>query len=391
MATRDIWPKGIKPRGSGLQIKIWGKGGKLRHSETHTCDPLKPASLAAAIKRREYLLAKQRLGQSLVDGDGGIESFREVAGRWLGSLQIDHETIRGYWRIMNQHWIPAYGSQPLSDITQASIIEKLAATGTTVKTQKNIVGPLRQVLKHGGCNPNPANNITWPRTKTQKRKTQRYLPAERAKIVSRLQKLTDKATLLGREKPTQKNESAAHWACQANVYFSLLFATGLRPGEALGLLWTDYDGEYIDVSKQYTRGKAKDTTKTGHDRQVYVPKWVRPLLDSHPTRFQEGPLFVGKRRGPLKDTKRLNPFWKQAHVKERLPLRDPYVCRHSRASEMLSQGVEPVYAAEQLGHTVQTFHNEYASFVKEYRGKRDMSRFEGVTELLPHKTEGLNI
>lgn len=385
--NEEFRSKGIVYRGNGFQIKIWGKKGQLAHSETLQV-PYSKAGFTKAVKRREYLTSRKKMGLSLREHDGGIQTFAEVAERWLASLQIDQDTIRGYWNILNQYWMEPYSRLPLCEITQADVMERLAATKLAIKTQKNIVGPLRQVLKHGGANPNPANEINWPKKKAIKRKAQRYLPEERRKIVEALAALSVKFSAIASQNPTQKARSDAHWADQSQIFFPLLFATGLRPGEALGIQWSDYDGENISITKQYTRGKAKDATKTGHDRIVYVPTWVRPILDSHSTRFKAGPLFVGKRRSQLKDTKRLNPIWQEAHRLARVPLREPYVCRHTRASELLSNGVDPAEAAAQLGHSTQMFLETYSTFVAEYQGKRDMSRFESKTEHLP--TQHLN-
>jgi integrase len=380
MATKSV-STGVTYRGKGYEITIWGKNRTRDYYEKIIGPPTK-AGKAEAIKKREHLIKRKNMGLSLYEGDGKTETFGQVADRWYKSLQIDADTEVGYWNMLAQHWLPVYENFPLSEITQADIIERLAATGLAVKTQKNITGPLRAVLRHGGANPNPANDIAWPKRMGKKRKTQRYTPDERRALVLRFGRMAVHAALLAKEKPTHKNQSTAHWEDQAQTFFPLLFATGMRPGEALGLLWRDYNGEYIDISKQYTRGKGKDVTKNGHDRVVFVPTWVRPIIDKHSTRLAGGPIFTGFNGGPLKDTKRLNPVWDIAHDKERVPRRDPYVCRHSRASELLSNGVSPAEAADQLGHTAAMFLDSYATFVAEFCGKRDMSKFEAMEKVV---------
>jgi integrase len=378
MVSKPIQLKGISYRGKGYEIRISGKGGKLEYFEKIQGPPTK-AGQKDAITRRDYLIRRKDMGLSLREGDGRKETFAQVADRWFKSLQLDPDTEAGYWNTLALHWLPHYENLALDEITQADILERLAATGLAVKTQKNITGPLRAVLKHANTNPNPAVGINWPKRKGKKRKTQRYTPDERVRIVQRLSKMAIHSALLAEEKPSQKTRSSAHWADQAQVYFPLLFATGMRPGEVLGLLWRDYDGEYINVEKQYTRGRAKDSTKTGHDRSVYVPSWVRSILGGHSTRLAGGPIFTGYKGCALKDTKRLNPVWEIAHDKERIPCREPYVCRHTRASELLSQGVPAAEAADELGHSTQMFLEVYASFVEEFCGKRDMSKFESRT------------
>ncbi len=390
MAPKSLRRPGVRYRGKGWQIRIWGRGGKLEHCETQE-GPYSNAGLAAAAKRREHLLSRKRLGLPLVEREEGSPIFRDVAARWLASLQIDPDQIRKYWNILNARWLPAYGAWPVSEITTPDIREKLASFGVGVKTQKNYLTPLRGVLVHGEVNPNPADAIKWPnaaRGKGRLDKVQRYLPEEREAVLGQLDKFAAHHARLAEEKPTQKNRVDAHWSAQATFYFRVLFGIGLRPGEALALCIEDYDGEFIWIDDQYTRGKHKDTTKTGHARRVYVPKALRPYLDQHPAQFTGGPLFRGYQGDVLKDTKRLNPWWKRAHAHRnvRLPLRNPYTCRHTRAAELLSQGVSPAEAAYELGHSIKMFLEIYSEFIDQYRANRDYSRFESVTSPLPHKS-----
>lgn len=297
----------------------------------------------------------------------GAEVFADVAQRYLNALQISDGEIKLQTRYLNTYWMPDFGARLVTDITTAEIREVLAGMGVKFKTQQNRLQPLRGVLDHAGITPNPAKGITWPRSKRkgQKERVERYRPAERQALIEHLDALTDRYTGV-----------KAHWAAQARVYFPLLFATGLRPGEALGLNWTDYDGEFLNVESQRSDSQEKDSTKTGERRTVYVPQWVRGRLDSHPTRFAGGAIFIGVKGGALAYTDQLNTIWRTAHEKARMRYRRPYVCRHTRAAELLSNGVTPAEGAQELGHSVQMFLQIYSEFIEEYRGARDYSRFE---------------
>ena len=46
---------------------------------------------------------------------------------------------------------------------------------------------------------------------------------------------------------------------------------------------------------------------------------------------------------------------------------------------MLSTGVDPGDAAKQLGHTLAMFYQTYSEWIEEYSGKRDLARFDGVS------------
>lgn len=360
------WPTGIRPRGRGLEITIW-KGSQRAYCEIVACDPHSKADLSSAVRRRDNLKARLRAGLPLRKEPTGAQVFADVAQRYLDALQISKGEIDLHTRYLNTYWMPVFGNRLVTDITTADIREVLAGMGVKFKTQQNRLQPLRGVLEHAGANPNPAKGISWPRSKrkSQRERVERYKPAERATLIEHLDKLA------ARHKGTK-----AHWAAQARVYFPLLFAVGLRPGEALGLDWADYDGTFLNVDTQRSDSQEKETTKTGERRTVYVPQWIRSRLDSHTTRFAGGPIFVGVKGGALAYTDRLNEVWREAHKKARLRYRVPYVCRHTRAAELLSNGVTPAEGAQELGHSVQMFLQTYSEFIEEYRGARDYSRFE---------------
>jgi integrase len=351
------WPVGIRPRGRGIEIRVW-RHGKVAYSETLQGDPYKKSDLASAVKRRDELISRQRLGLPLFEGDIGKRTFLDMAQRYLNSLDIDYQTIRGYHNQLVQHWEPAFGSWPIDEITTAHIKDVLGSLNLAQKTKKNILIPLSRVFAYAGVMPNPAAGVTFGKRK--KAPVERYRPAERDKVLEKLE---------GQDK----------------VYFALLFATGLRPGEACALQWSDWDGEQLHISKQITRGKKKARTKTFADRRVYVPQWGRPLLLAHPTRFEGGYIFQNSEGNPYRQTRYLNKAWAKAHKAARIRLRVPYVCRHTRAAELLSMGVAAADAASQLGHSVQVFLNTYSEFIVEYADRQDFSRFESTTAQVQSK------
>jgi len=287
-----------------------------------------------------------------------------VAQRYLNTLDIDPSTIDGYTNQLNQHWIPAFGGWPVDEIKTAQIKDVMGRMKLAQKTKKNVLIPLSGVLGYAGMIPNPAAGVTFG--KRQKTRVERYRPGERDKVLAKL-KGQDKA------------------------YFSLLFATGLRPGEACALEWTDWDGEQLRISKQITKGKKKARTKTFADRSVYVPLWVRPVFLALETRWKGGHVFLNSEGNPFHQTRYLNKAWKTAHKSARIRLRVPYTCRHTRAAELLSMGVTPADAASQLGHSVQVFLNTYSEFIVEYAGKQDFSRFEPATAQIPNnRADGID-
>lgn len=351
------YPKGIRPAGRGLRIRIW-KGGKLAHSEILPGD-LGKTHIAAAVKRRNDLAAMVRLGIALHEDDHGIRPFASVAQDYLSALEAKRSTSLSYENILNRYWLPAFGRWPVDRITASDIKLAIASVNVSSKTKRNLLIPLRGALAFGGVNPNPCDGLRLKRH--QKPPVSRYTPEERAALIERLEG-------------------------QTQAYFALLFATGLRPGEALGLTWPDWDGEELSISKQITRRRKEPSTKTSMRRRVFVPTWARPYINALPSRFAGGHMFVNTQGKPYLDTDVFNETWRKAHTRARIPYRIPYTCRHTRAAELLSAGIDPADAARQLGHSTEMFLRTYSEFMVEYAANKSRSRFD--TDKIPTKIFG---
>jgi len=348
---KRTWPTGIRPSGRGIQIRIW-RNRQAIHSETVKGDPYNPRDLAAAVKRRDELQARIRLGLPLfASDDAPNKTLAQAAQGYLDSLDAKRSTSVGYETMLNRYWLPTLGEWPVTEITCAKVKELLAALKVSAKTKKNVLVPLRGVLDHIGMQPNPVTGIEF--RKRQKPAVDRYTPAQRADLMNALHD-------------------------QPKVYFAILFGCGLRPGEALALQWPDYDGEELEISKQITRRRLENSTKTSTRRRVYVPTWVRTIINEHSTRFAGDWLFLNSAGGRFRDTDTMNEAWRKAHKKARIPYRVPYVCRHTRAAELLSTGITPADAAKQLGHSPEMFLRIYSEFIEQYSRNQDRTRFEGI-------------
>lgn len=333
--------KNIRPTANGYQIRIRSAG----YTYTETIRGKTKSALTEAVKRRDWLLARKQAGLPLRDEQSELRLFGETAEEYLDTLEGRQSTLIEYYRILNNFWRDLW-KRPIQEIAGADIKRILAGMDVSGKTKRNRLIPVYGVFKYAGLGA-PFIKIA----KQQRKAVDRYTPAERKKLLGKL-------------------------SGQELVYFALLFATGLRPGEALALEWSDYMGGRISVTKSISKRKL-GPTKTGVRRTVYVPQYIRPILNNHPTRFAGGYIFRNSQDGPFLDADNFNREWRLAHRKARIPYRIPYTCRHTRAAELLSAGVQPAAAAKQLGHSVEMFLRVYSEFLEEY-SNQDMSLFEGV-------------
>ena len=128
------------------------------------------------------------------------------------------------------------------------------------------------------------------------------------------------------------------------VFMSLLYGTGLRLGEALGLRLEDIDGERRQL--RVIKGKG------AKDRYVAIPDCLLEELRAyyrvyHPRHY----LFNGKVLGQVWSQRAAQWSLNQARESAKIARRvSPHVLRHCYATHHLESGTNLVFLKEQLGH-----------------------------------------
>jgi len=171
---------------------------------------------------------------------------------------------------------------------------------------------------------------------------------------------------------TIKKEETAHFlkTCQEHhpddyPLFLTMFRSGLRLGEALALRWSDVDwhGRLFLISKSYRRQKFSGT-KTGKTRRVdmsnQVVEALKNLREKGNTLSKREALASGwndvdgiifhNGKGQPRGQNSVRYIYKQVLRKAGLRKIRSHDSRHSYASQLLSDGVSPVYVKDQLGH-----------------------------------------
>ncbi len=161
----------------------------------------------------------------------------------------------------------------------------------------------------------------------------------------------------------------------------LLIATGARRGEIMGLKWSavDFTKNTIEIKDNLLRTKEKgtytDTPKNGKSRYVAVDPSVMKLLVQHRReqavlRFKKGEFWIdgdfcftqfnGKPMNPNSITDYLWKFSK----KYGLPHIHPHKFRHTQASILIAEKVDPITVSKRLGHKqVSTTQNIYGHLI----------------------------
>ena len=146
----------------------------------------------------------------------------------------------------------------------------------------------------------------------------------------------------------------------------VLVTTGLRPGEALGLKWEDWDGNKLRVRRALVRvpgqGWSLRDTKTRRSRVVALPEMTIRALEEHRTRQKRERLQVGSSyvdRGlifarstgePIEANNLKKRYFKPILEAAGLPDMRLYDLRHTAATLRLVNGEHPKVVQEMLGH-----------------------------------------
>lgn len=138
---------------------------------------------------------------------------------------------------------------------------------------------------------------------------------------------------------------------EGHTLWFLLAATGMRPGEALGLKWSDLDGSHLRVRRALVRdttGWRLDEPKTDKGKRVVLlpPVLVREL-ERHRRRQLEERLkagegysdlrlmFANRAGDPLDYRVVVRRHFKPLLEKAELPEIRPYDLRHTHATLLL--------------------------------------------------------
>ena len=331
-------------------IRRWRNKWQLRatvdgKAHTLTLDyPDTQAGLRKAVKARKVWLAQLKSG--CVED---VPQFGVLAQEYLRQSDLKHSTYHVYRRALNQFWMPHLATVGVDRIKPSVVRAILKSHDVTSKTKRNALIPLRKVfelaIEEDYIDTNPVDSVRVRRH--QKPPVIRFTPEEKAKILKRLDG-------------------------DGYLFYLIAFETGMRTGEILGLKWEDHTGDNIHLSRSIVRGRI-GSLKTYNARSVFVSPKLRKVLTSHPDRFKGGFIFVTANGDYCRDDDRFRRAWHKALKGARITYRRPYTCRHTRASEMLMAGVEPAFAARQLGHSIQMFLTVYAEWID---GVKDVQQRE---------------
>lgn len=144
------------------------------------------------------------------------------------------------------------------------------------------------------------------------------------------------------------------------VFMTLLYCTGLRLNEALGLRLSDIDGDRLQI--HVVKGKG------GKDRYVEMPVELLILLREYYLAYRPKVyLFNGKTEGSMWSSRTAQWSIKRARKYARVIKQvSAHVFRHCYATHHLEEGTNLVYLKDQMGHTSIKTTARYIRLCKSY-------------------------
>jgi integrase len=149
--------------------------------------------------------------------------------------------------------------------------------------------------------------------------------------------------------------------------FAVLLLTGIRPGEAFALQWSDINGRSLQIRRAlvwlYGKAPLLEETKTRRTRVIALGERVARVLQQHKARQAElrlamgesyedqGLIFASETGGPLTLRNVTERHFKPLLKRAGLPNVRLYDMRHTHATLLLAAGEHPKVVQERLGHS----------------------------------------
>ena len=379
-----------KPMGLPAGVEFIGKSIRIRFTwnKKRCCEtlpfPQTTKGIAAAEGLRSQVKQLDRLGALTTEKyielfpttrSGAVSQmpiFFDYAQEWLNSLQIVESTRKNYRSTMQNYWIPHLAHLPIDAISP--VLMRKIVNGiewTSPVRRKNAVrlvtSLFNQAVSDELIQRNPARSV--PATRVVKRELDPFSRAEADAVIAKLYEVT--------------SGLQAIYAC----FFEFSFYTGMRPGEAMALRWSEVDtrNRTARVCRIRLYGKIQERTKTKTSREVLLNDQALQALEkarlltaarSDYVFAPEGSgdrseLYVRSETGPKR-------YWLLALRKLGMRHRRMYDTRHTYATMCLMSGMNPAFIAAQLGHSIQILLSTYARWIS---SPNDWSELEKLNTL----------
>jgi integrase len=353
--------------------------------------------LDGELRRAKQLgpLALERLTSETPTLDKWVEQ------RWMPEhgANLEQATMLRYLSAWECHIAPSLAEIPLSELTvgrlrtwQAELLAQGASPATIHKARTFLSSVLRHAAEAEAISSNPLPLVRAP--KAPQRDAIRPLTPATIEAIRRSMLMVQPREVAASSAGQRSRRAytltgrAAHDRRRDAMIVSLLAYSGIRPGELRALRWRDVGENTLLIERAAAPDGTIKATKSRRRRPVRLLRQLAQdlrqwrLACGRPD--DDAPIIAASNGRIWTKTDWENWCTRQwAPACERAGLATvprPYTLRHSFASLLLANGRQPLYVAEQLGHSPAVLHDTYAHLFAEYADRRQVDP-EGEIDL----------
>jgi integrase len=279
--------------------------------------------------------------------DASRETVTQFLDRWLkdsARLKVQATTLEGYTSIVATHIAPRIGGVRLDKLTAAHVQwlqSDLESAGASPRTRQMVHAVLRRAL-----------NVAMKWSLVPRNVCHAIDPPKVGK--------RDMRPLSAQEADTLIANAESH---RLAALFVVAINTGMRQGELFGLHWdaVDLEGRTLSVKqslKSLKGGCKLGTPKTSKSRRrIDLGREVVAALHEHRKKMMaEGHaaspwVFCDRKGGHLRKSNFIRQIFKPLLKRAGLPDIRFHDLRHTAATLMLSENINPKVVQERLGHS----------------------------------------
>jgi integrase len=333
-------PTGVFPNENSITLRFAVKG--KRYTETLRIPPTKRNIHIVAVKKRSEFIESVELYGRVRPAESPTMGF--YLDKWfkIASQTVAENTLKTYSKYLTT--LQKHFKQiPIDDMTIGLVRDYCLGLDSNMKIKsiRSLISPLRLALsiavEDGEIQHNVLSDWSFSKGETDNRYGYIVDPFT----------AQEQHALLAAMEPQIRN------------FYRLSIWSGIRTAEAIALTWDDVDLVHgtIDINKTRTESVNKVIHRTKTDKSRRKIKLLPPALEAikdqrQYTQLKGAEVFMHPELDmPFRGDKVLRttyfyPALKKAGVKRR----NPYQCRHTFASMMLSTGESPQWVADYMGH-----------------------------------------
>lgn len=280
-----------------------------------------------------------------------------ILNRKIKGNEIEIDTHLDYIRKYKRYVYPYFKDFRVDKIKKSDIedFQIWLREKFNINSVKNIRGVLSLILQSllgdGIILYNPMKNVKLPKLnkKNIKKETEfkSFNPTEMDTIFEKIDDFI-----------LQSQRSYSKFCrIQLKTIILIMYGSGIRSGEILGLQWKDIDfnKNIIDINKSVRDGRIKSTKNEYSERKIQITKeckiGLEILKELRNNNFNKEDFLLLTQYGNMYDcSQSINKLWKTFLDFCKIDKRNIYNLRHTFATTMIQNGLDVVSVSKIMGH-----------------------------------------